>query len=272
MKIHFPCKAYTFYCKRHIRAGKCKEDESLNYNEMKNYLLTVFAKNHYVHLHERKEQKTIKVQSYHDGEIYITFPGYKAIVENGSVKNYDYRVDINKGHIRTSLSHVNIIVDLYAKVKESNGLLYDDIKTLLYNISVNKEMNPLTGTKYLKNYMTKNIETRKDYLDDIAKMHMKIKDRRGNPKYYHRQGNSWDYSIDDIVHSIRWIVLQEDINYPIANGKQGRKMPFKRYYEAIYTAVNHTRSLEEVIRRTLQKGFPPSDWENFDYSLIDDIH
>jgi hypothetical protein len=238
---------------------------------MRDYLLSIFEEYNYVNLYEKKEQKTIRVQSYVDGEIFITFPGYKAIVTNGIVKSYDYRVDINKGHILTSLSHVNIIVDLYAKVKESNGLLYDDIKTLLYNISVNKEINPLTGTKYLNNYITKNIETRKDYLNYIAKIHTKIKDNYGKTKYYNRRGNSWDYSIDDIVHSIRWIVLQEDINYPITNGKQGRKMPFKRYYEAIYTAVNNTRSLEEVIRRVLQKGYPPADWKNFDYSLINNI-
>lgn len=44
-------------------------------------------------------------------KIYISFIGYKTKVVNNKII-YDYRVDIEKNELSTSLSHTNIILDI----------------------------------------------------------------------------------------------------------------------------------------------------------------
>jgi hypothetical protein len=232
---------------------------------MRDKLLNIFEKYNYLNLYKNNQTETVEIESYDDRKIFITFPGYKAKIEGNEVKIFDYRVDIQKGDVYTSLSHVNLIVDLYLKVKLSEGKLYEDIKNLLYNLSLNDSKDPLRNTQFLRSYKPRQNNNYNKFLEFIEGVHQKMN------KTYNKIGNMWDYSINDLIYSIRWIVLQEDINYPISKGKQGRKMPFKRYYEAVYTAVNDEKSLEEVIRRALQKGYPPMDWKSFDYSLIKDI-
>ena len=58
---------------------------------------------------------------------------------------------------------------------------------------------------------------------------------------------------------IYWITLQEDINYPPPNS--GRKMPFRRYFEASLVAARYVNNtLMDVKQRTNIRGKPPTNW------------
>lgn len=54
---------------------------------------------------------------------------------------------------------------------------------------------------------------------------------------------------DCILKLIKWIVAQEDINYPISSGREGRRMFAHRLWE-LHQGVR----LQEVIRRAEQRG------------------
>ena len=82
-------------------------------------------------------------------------------------------------------------------------------------------------------------------------------------KKYNEQGNFYDLTIEELLKLIKWIVIQEDINYPPPK-YEGRKMSFYRYLEAIYVACNDLYSLERVIKRTLSHR-RPSKWNGVIY-------
>lgn len=77
-------------------------------------------------------------------------------------------------------------------------------------------------------------------------------------------------TLEELFYALKLIVLQEDLNYPIAAGKLGRKMPFMRYVEAIKVAQSAEHSLEEVIAGALLHERPPL-WKEVDYSFVDGI-
>lgn len=81
------------------------------------------------------------------------------------------------------------------------------------------------------------------------------------------------YSLDELLHTIAWIALQEDINYPMPR-YQGRKMPFYRYIEAIYVYTNPENPFnfdkQTVLNRTNVKGKPPVPI-NIDYGVIHNL-
>lgn len=82
------------------------------------------------------------------------------------------------------------------------------------------------------------------------------------------------YSLDELLHTIAWIALQEDINYPMPR-YQGRKMPFYRYIEAIYVYTDpenpHKLNRQTVLDRTNVKGKPPLPINIIDYGVIHNI-
>lgn len=55
-------------------------------------------------------------------------------------------------------------------------------------------------------------------------------------KRFNRNANLKNYSLNELLSTIAYIVLQEDINYPIDKGYNGRKMCFSRYIEALIVA------------------------------------
>lgn len=57
----------------------------------------------------------------------------------------------------------------------------------------------------------------------------------------------------NLKYLIFWLTLHEDINYPMAAGKQGRKLPFQRYYEAILAKLGHYK-LDRIVYRTNNHG------------------
>lgn len=60
-----------------------------------------------------------------------------------------------------------------------------------------------------------------------------------------------------IVVLIYWITLQDEINYPQEKGYSGMKMPFCRYFEAIYCA-KHDLQIDQVLSRCNNRGYRPA--------------
>ena len=59
-----------------------------------------------------------------------------------------------------------------------------------------------------------------------------------------------DNTLEYMKHLLYWTTLQEEINYPRSKGFSGIKLPFCRYYEAIYsTQPNPGFSIADVERR-----------------------
>ncbi len=191
-------------------------------------------------------------------EILISFPGYKAKNQNGTI-TYDYRVDLKKEAITTSLSHANLIVDLYNKCcfgEMSTANLRSALLTAAEEGSF--EYGQTAG---LLSYHP--VVPTLDLLNLVQAAH--------GGKSYNRTGNRFDLTVEEVFKSIKWIVIQEDINYPIARGYEGRKMPFARYLEAVFASEkDRGNRLAEVIERALFHSRPPR-WPVVDYSPLDRI-
>lgn len=56
---------------------------------------------------------------------------------------------------------------------------------------------------------------------------------------------------------IYWITLQDEINYPQPR-YNGRRMPFCRYFEAVYCAKNNDFTLEDVCKRCNNRRHVPA--------------
>lgn len=56
---------------------------------------------------------------------------------------------------------------------------------------------------------------------------------------------------------IYWITLQDEINYPQPR-YNGRRMPFCRYFEAVYCAKNNDFTLEDVCKRCNNRWHVPA--------------
>ena len=82
-------------------------------------------------------------------------------------------------------------------------------------------------------------------------------------KTFPKAGNAWDLSFPELLGAMKWIALQEDVNYPHG---QGRRMPFARYLEAIYCA-EHQLGVEDVVARALHHRIP-APWPGVDYARI----
>jgi len=191
-------------------------------------------------------------------QISVCYPGYKSKLKGEKIV-YDFRVDITKGGIKTALSHANIITDIYNKII-TGGMDAGMLRNQLIEASIEKvfklgeAVNELIYTSYPPNQ------------DLISKVNGAHRSKKNNII-----GNSFDLTIEELFSSIKWIVLQEDINYPISSGFEGRKMPFARYLEAIYATETNDRTLESVIQRALAH-YRPTLWNDMDYSFRNNIH
>jgi len=186
--------------------------------------------------------------------IYISYPGFKArIGRNGKIV-YDYRVDILTPQLNTSLSHANIIVDIYNKCLQ--GFDRELMKQILIGAAREGQID-VEQYSQVKSYSC--CAVNQSILRCAIDAHIAL------GKVYYSTANQSDLTFEELFSSIFWIVLQEDINYPMPR-YQGRKMPFSRYLEALHCfESNHT--LDEVISRALLEGYPPNDWSDMDYSF-----
>jgi len=226
----------------------------MEFKKDKRFLENLFEKEEFYELEDHSKKE--KVYECENGTgIYIVYPGYKATEEN-----YDYRVDIKKDSIEIPLSHANIITDIYNKSK-NNCVDLVKLKYLLIRVFKEESFN-LDKYKEFTNYQTKKPPS-EDILDRIDEAH--------KSKKFNREGNKWDLNFEELFHSIKWIVIQEDLNYPINQGYEGRKMPLARYVESIYCGKNNNRKIEEVIDRAILHNRRPKQWDELDYSYLDDI-
>jgi hypothetical protein len=187
----------------------------------------------------------------------ISYPGYKSVLKSDGDIVYDYRVDLTKEGVTTALSHANIIVDLYNKAHNLEMDARKMVRCLLeafiegvWSVDACKKRlvyRPIAPSK-----------TMRTQLHSIHEKHGKI---------YNETGNGFDLTLEELFASIKWIVLQEDINYPIAKGFEGRRMPLARYIEALYTATHDTHTLEEVIVRALAHK-RPQPWPEINYRFL----
>jgi hypothetical protein len=202
----------------------------------------------------RKHAVTTAVDECENGSVIsISFPGYKATPDKP-----DYRVDITKDGVTTSLSHANIIVDIVNKCT-AGGMDIQLMKRALKAQAANCAIDYAAFARHLP------------YTPHPPSVSLLAEARAAHGgKAYNEQGNKWDLTIEELFKSIKWIVIQEDINYPISRGLLGRKMSYFRYLEAIHVLETKTHSLTEVIQRALSHTKPPK-WPDMDYSFEKNI-
>ena len=197
----------------------------MNYNQLEEYVLKIFKDGNFIKHWEdykrtgnRKEINSQRKIVNTDLKLSINFPGYKTTQKHKKLI-YDYRVDLNN----IPISHTNIVIDIYNKCNQAPYLSNN-----LYRFLLDVSENALNTN--LKNY------------NELLN--------------FNRTANSWNYSIEELKYLISYIVLQEDINYPMPK-YNGRRMSFYRYIEAIICANNNNNyTLENVIERTLSHSRP----------------
>lgn len=233
----------------------------MNFQYATNYLKSKFNEQSFEQLVQqgRHHQASISIQKCQNGsEIHLIFPGYKSKV-TPRFTVYDYRVDLHKdGFNPVALSHSNIIIDIYNKVVYG-GMSIEKLYNALINIT-------LEGDFELESIRENLIYTPQHPSEALKN---KAKKAHGK-KNYNQNGNSFDLDIEELIASIKWIMLQEDINYPIAKGFLGRKMSLARYIETLFVTQNNSYSLTHVIQRALSHE-RPVNWKEIDYRFLDKI-
>ncbi|MFW6008466.1 MAG: hypothetical protein ACOCP8_04280 [archaeon] len=229
----------------------------MSYKKMRKQLLKHFEENNFKEEYKNNNinENQYYVPNKYNLDLVINFPGYKTKRKKG-YWYYDYRVDLNN----TPISHVNIIIDLYNK-----AIQLDDI-TILYDflIDIAHQGDDFNRKNYLK---LDNINFSPPSQELLGIANKVYNDKN---KHFDYSGNeNWNYSIDELSHLIMWIVLQEDINYPMDKNFSGRRMSFYRYLEAIYTSKSNNKKINKVIKRAIKHG-KPNLWknENINYQPI----
>jgi hypothetical protein len=234
----------------------------MNYSEAKQKLNKLFESKNYQSLIQKgwHHQYQDLIETCANGsQIYISYPGLKARVKNNKEIVYDYRVDMVTSHIKTSLSHANIIVDIYNKC--FHGFNRELMKKLLIRSAKEGQFN-LDIYPEIKRYPYHAVDS--SILQYSTDAHKAL------GKTYNSSANQFDLTFEELLKSIFWIVIQEDINYPMPR-YQGRKMPFSRYLETLH-CFEGSHTLNEVIHRALLEGEVPKDWHGMDYSFRSLIH
>ncbi len=228
----------------------------MEFSKSKKILFDIFKSNNFhdnvVNDNMHATEATVEVCS-NGSKISVLFPGYKSKVKNNKI-TYDYRVDILKNNVSVALSHSNIATDIYNKIANGNmnarsfaieiaksGL---DSKFDLPEVINKLKYNPIIPTAEI-----------------ISRVNLAHKG-----KLYNKIGNSFDLTIEELFACIKWIVIQEDINYPISKNFEGRRMSFYRYIESAFVAQNSQHTLEDVINRTLSHS-RPKKWNEINYKF-----
>jgi hypothetical protein len=157
--------------------------------------------------------------------ISIQVPGYKH-----KAGKLDFAVHLVRSN---PLSHVNIIVDLYWKVAYRK-ISPSKLLRWLENIIQNGSISTFDG-----NY--KPIAIDHAYLVRVSVA--------SAGKSYDPLLNARELTFDELAHKIKWIAIQEEINYPRPKF-DGRGRPLIVYSEAIAScALNPVITLERSIER-----------------------
>lgn len=235
----------------------------MNYTEANQVLMREFQANNLMQLARNRQnhvREFLAATLNNGSQIFIVYPGYKCRPDRYGGYTYDYRVDIvfpHRNNFRTTLSHVNLVVDIYFKCQNNRGLLrLFDEEFRRFFVNGTDELN-------LNQYEELNIPImNQEFVNEISAIHRRII-YNGRPKQYNRNGNRYSLTFEELFESILWISLQEDINYPMPRF-EGRRMPLSRYLETLWTYQENNHNLEEVIRRALSHG-RPTRWGGFRY-------
>ncbi len=218
----------------------------MNFEQGRKLLQQIFQQHDFTE-NVRKNKRHVSqivVERCSDGtEILISFPGYKARIIPGGVI-FDYRVDLKREGFASSLSHANIITDIYNKIMYGN-MKGVNMRQALIDFFREGRMEPDFRAGRL---CYTSIAPHSSLLDRVQGAHGR--------KSYNRQGNARDLTLEELFCSLKWIVLQEDINYPMEKGFEGRKMSLARYLETIFITENQRYTLENVISRALSHSRP----------------
>ncbi|GAB2580016.1 hypothetical protein [Spirosoma areae] len=225
----------------------------MDYRGSLRQLERLFLENDYQgHLANKREHVvSIPVETCANGsQISISFPGYKATPDKP-----DYRVNLTKNGFTTALSHANIIIDLFNKCTHG-GMRSAELKEVLIEQAC---QSTIDVASLQKNLHYKPVNPSEQVKIESINAH-KIEN-----KTYNANGNRFDLTVEELFTSIKWIVLQEDINYPMPRFL-GRKMPFSRYLETLHVVDGGQHRLQEVIQRALAHYRPPL-WPDMDYAF-----
>lgn len=214
----------------------------MDYNELEHYLLDMFNKNNYLKSLQsnQRNSKNSNIPNNFGINLSISFPGYKSYIKNNIIV-YDYRVDLNN----MPISHANIATDIYSKCVQAPMLRKD-----LYNFLIELAINALNIdlSKYNKLMSFKFKTPSRNLLNRVVQAH--------GFKRYNLEGNNHNFSLEELSIMIPYIVLQEDINYPMPKFN-GRRMSFYRYIESMLcTSQNNIYTIENVISRALSHSRP----------------
>lgn len=236
-----------------MRFGQVSVDLLRSFQSIPNIIKEIEDKNYHQH--------SIVVEKLSNGsEISIHFVGYKSKVVDGKVV-YDYRVDLNKSGLITSLSHANIICDIYNKVKYG-GLNHKSFQQAIIESAKEGDFNfsDLEST-----YPYEQCRPNQEVIELFSSIHRKLK------KGFNSIGNTNDLTFEELFKSILYISVQEDLNYPIESGFEGRRMCFARYIETLYLFEETERTLFDVLARTLSHK-RQSKWKELNYSFLKKIN
>ncbi|NPD47708.1 MULTISPECIES: hypothetical protein [unclassified Lentimicrobium] len=233
----------------------------MSYSLLQKYLEDNFKKNDFGKSLSLSQfnSKFIKLETCENHSIIsVSFPGYKSKFK-GSKIIYDYRIDLDRKGKETSLSHSNILVDIYNKILHGK-IDAEKLSDVLMELSQTGRIE-IKKVKTLLNYRP---------TPPTPQLLKLVKQYHGS-KYYNELGNKIDLDLEELLYSIKWIVIQEDINYPISQGFEGRRMCFSRYLECIHlTQEQNSHTFEELIKRTLSHK-RPKPWSEMDYSFKEKI-
>ncbi|QVK20832.1 hypothetical protein KHQ82_00395 [Mycoplasmatota bacterium] len=77
------------------------------------------------------------------------------------------------------------------------------------------------------------------------------------------------YNLQELQVIIAIIAVQEEINYPQRSGYKGRKMPYYRYLESLYSGMeDQVITIKDVIERTNTRGYRPELKREINYNRI----
>jgi len=176
----------------------------------------------------------------HNSSIHITYPGYRAREKPGQI---DFRVDLRRGEVTRTFSHLNIIVDIINKCQR--GIDIDVFRDFLSFIFVQSDDENITSFKRSLNW--KRECASEQLLNEVSAIYERSK---RNP--FDATPNQWDLEIDELAYMIKWIAIQEDINYPIEKNLLGRRMCYIVYCDAIsYFEGKHVTTLNYVVGSAL---------------------
>lgn len=229
------------------------------FKEPKTKIIEEFTKNKFIEIANKGLEHTNTHPVYDciatNTKIILSYPGNKAGWK-GKYYSYDFRVDSIIRGMKLALSHANIIVDIYNKVKYG-GM---DAEMLMAFLIFAMEEGEFDLPTAIANLPYSPINPSVELLEIGRVAH--------GGKRFDERCNSVDLTLEELFVSILYIGMQEDVNYPIEHHKKGRIMPLERYLEAIHVCVDDSHTLTEVIERALAHGIPPEQWKDLNYGIL----